>query len=276
MNIPMPDNQLDLEQRELYTLGRILIAGPVADARPFADKVAAAGHTVTLLVPEEEIEFAGKTHQVLGRDEAIEPDAYSLAIELHCASLEAKADTLFYLDDSLNEDTPLLTFTFAISTGELARELMMPERVVGISILPPLSEAKFVELMVTPHTSGVVVSMAEEFFKGLGLGCAQVGDSPGGVLGRTVCCLVNEAALALQERIASAEEIDQAMKLGVNYPFGPLSWGDRIGLDRVLAAMEGLHAEFKEERYRPAPLLKKLVRSGHIGIRSGTGLFAYR
>jgi len=272
----MPDNQLPLEQPELYALGRILIAGPVADARPFADKIAAAGHSVTLLVPEEEIEFAGKKHKVLAREEAIEPDEYSIAIELHCVSLEAKADALFYLDDSLNEDTLILTYTLAISTGELARELMMPERVVGLCILPPISETKFVELMVTPLTSVDALSRAEEFFKGVGLGYAQVGDSPGGVLGRTVCCLVNEAALALQERIASAQEIDQAMKLGVAYPFGPLTWGDRIGLDRVLAVMDGLYAEFKEERYRPAPLLKKLVRAGHIGIRSGSGFFTHR
>ncbi|HEY3293891.1 MAG TPA: 3-hydroxyacyl-CoA dehydrogenase family protein [bacterium] len=272
----MPDNQLPLDQPELYALGRILIAGPVADARPFADKVAAAGHSVTLLVPEEDIEFAGKAHKVLAPEEAIDPAEYSMAIELHCASLEAKADVLFYLDDSLNEDTLILTYTLAISTGELAREMMMPERVVGISILPPISETKFVELMVTPHTSAEALSRAGEFFKGMGLGSAQVTDSPGGVLGRTVCCLVNEAAMALQERIASAEEIDQAMKLGVNYPFGPLAWGDRIGLDRVLAVMDGLYAEFKEERYRPAPLLKRLVRAGHIGVRAGTGFFTHR
>lgn len=271
----MPDNELPF-QPEFPALGHVLIAGPVADARPFADRVAAAGHTVALLVPEEDIEFAGKTHKVLIQDEAVDPDAYGVAIELHCVSLEAKADTLFYLDDALNEDTLLLTYTLAISTGELAREMMMPERVVGVSMLPPLSESKFAELMATPHTSSEALSHAEEFFEGLGIGHAQVGDSPGGVLGRTVCCLVNEAALALQERIASAEEIDQAMRLGLNYPNGPLTWGDRIGLDRVLAVMEGLYAEFKEERYRPAPLLKRLVRAGHIGIRSGTGFFSHR
>jgi 3-hydroxybutyryl-CoA dehydrogenase len=271
----MPDNQLPL-QPELPALGRVLIAGPVADARPFADRIASAGHSITLLVPEDDIEFAGKAHRVLGRDEAIEPDEYDVALELHCASLEAKADTLFFLDDSLNEDTLLLTYTFAISTGELARELMMPERLVGMTMLPPLSESKIVELMVTPHTADEALNRAVEFFTGVGIGYAHVADSPGGVLGRTVCCLVNEAAMALQERIATAEELDEAMRLGVAYPYGPLAWGDRIGLDRVLAAMEGLYAEFKEERYRPAPLLKRLVRAGHIGIRSGTGFFSHR
>jgi len=271
----MPDNQLPL-QPEFPSLGRVLIAGPVADARPFADRIAAAGHTVTLSVPEDEIEFAGKAHKVLAGDEAIEPDDYDVALELHCASIEAKADALFFLDDSLNDDTLLLTYTFAISAGELARELMMPERLVGMSLLPPLSESRMVELMLTPHTANGALVRAVEFFTGIGIGVVQVADSPGGVLGRTICCLVNEAAMALQERIASAEEIDEAMRLGVNYPYGPLAWGDRIGLDRVLAVMEGLHAEFKEERYRPAPLLRRLVRAGHTGIRSGTGFFGHR
>ena len=95
-------------------------------------------------------------------------------------------------------------------------------------------------------------------------------------MGRTVCCLVNEAAFALGERVAAAEEIDRAMQLGVSYPQGPLAWGDQIGLDRVLAVLDGLYAEYKDERYRPAPLLRKLVRAGNTGVRSGTGFFVHR
>jgi 3-hydroxybutyryl-CoA dehydrogenase len=82
------------------------------------------------------------------------------------------------------------------------------------------------------------------------------------VLARTVCCLINEAAFALQESIAPSQDIDTAMKLGVNYPNGPLAWGDQIGLDKVEAVMDGLYAWFKEERYRCCPLVKRLVRNG--------------
>ena len=271
----MPNN-LASPELELYPVERVLLVGPLFDVRPLADRCAAAGHTVTLLLPEDDIEIAGRKYRVLDREEAVEGDEYDLALELHCTSLEAKADALLYLEDSLNEETPLLTYTFAISAGELARELMMPERVVGVSLLPPFGEATLVEIMATPHTRLEALSAADRFFESIGLGRAQVADGPGGVLGRTVCCLVNEAAFALGERIATAEEIDRAMQLGVSYPRGPLAWGDHIGLDRVLAVLDGLYAEYKDERYRPAPMLRKLVRAGLTGVRAGTGFYTHR
>jgi 3-hydroxybutyryl-CoA dehydrogenase len=264
----MPNNT-PVQFGELYPIDRVLLVGPLADVKPLADLATAAGHQVTALLPDEEIDIAPRGQRVLSREEAVNADEYDLAFELHCTSLESKADALLYLDDSLGETVPILTLTLAISTGELAREMMMPERVVGVSLLPPYSECTLVELMATPHTSPEALQTARAFFESVGLTAVTVGDSPGGVLGRTVCCLVNEAALALQERIASAAEIDNAMKLGLNYPYGPLAWGDRIGLDRVLAVMDGLFAEFKEERYRPAPLLRRLVRAGAGFYTSG-------
>ena len=185
-----------------------------------------------------------------------------MALELHCTELQTKAETLYYLEDALGENVPIVSLTMAISTSELARELLMPERIVGVSLLPPFAESTFAEIMPSMFTDKATIRTAERFFESLGLRTERVGDSPGGVLVRTVCCLVNEAALALQDKIATAEEIDQAMLLGVNYPSGPLAWGDKIGLDRVLAVMDGLYAEFKEERYRTTPLLRKLVRAG--------------
>ena len=259
---------------EFYPIERALIVGPLADALPFADRAAAAGHTVTLLLPEEEAETAKVPHRMLAPDEGIEADAFDLVVELHSTHLNLKAESLLYLEDALDENVPIITLTLAISTGELAKEMLIVDRVIGASLLPPFGEAKLAELMPTPHTSRETIRTAERFFESVGLATVQVGDSPGGVLARTVCCLVNEAALALQERIATATEIDRAMLLGVNYPTGPLAWGDRIGLDRVLAVMEGLYAEYKDERYRPAPLLKRLVRAGFSGARAGIGFSA--
>jgi 3-hydroxybutyryl-CoA dehydrogenase len=257
----MQDNPISFSS-ELYPIERVLLVGPMADVKPFAERAAAAGHTVTALLPDEEIDSAPKGLKVLGHEEAVNADDYDLALELHCTNLEAKADALLYLDEALNDDAPILTLTLAISTGELSREMMMPERVVGVCLLPPFDQCATAELMVTPHTNRESFETAKRFFESAGLSTAKVGDSPAGVLGRTVCCVINEAAMAMQDRIASAEEIDKAMRLGGHYPLGPLAWGDRIGLDRVLAVMEGLFAEFKEERYRPAPLLRKLVRAG--------------
>jgi 3-hydroxybutyryl-CoA dehydrogenase len=102
-----------------------------------------------------------------------------------------------------------------------------------------------------------------------------VPDGPGLVFPRILCMIINEAAFALMEGVASAEDIDTAMKLGTNYPLGPLEWADRIGLDQVLGVLEGLQAEYGEDRYRPAPLLRQLVRAGHLGLSTGRGFYPY-
>lgn len=102
-----------------------------------------------------------------------------------------------------------------------------------------------------------------------------VADSAGLVRARIVCCLINEAITALMEGVASAENIDLAMKLGTRYPYGPLEWADLIGLDTVLGVMEGLFLEWGDDRYRPAPLLRRMVAAGRFGKKSGVGFFNY-
>ncbi|MFZ5434181.1 MAG: 3-hydroxyacyl-CoA dehydrogenase family protein [Calditrichota bacterium] len=270
----MSSSQVNLEP-EFYPIERLLIVGPLMDAKPPADRATAAGHNVTLLLPDDEIEHAPKATAVLGSGDAITADDFDIVLELHCTNLEAKAEALYYLEDALAEAVPIISLTMAIATGELVREMLIPERVIGVSMLPPFEDSKLAELMPTPHTSRETIHGAKRLFESLGLDVRQVSDSPGGVLVRTVCCLVNEAALALQEQIATPEAIDKAMQMGGHLPFGPLAWGDRIGLDRVLAVMEGLFAEFKDERYRPAPLLKQHVRAGFVGIRSARGFHSY-
>jgi len=263
------------QELEFYPIERMLLVGPLADVKPLANRAVAAGHTVALMIPESEIEGAETTHRVLAAGEAVGEDEFDVVLELHCVDIEAKAEALLYLEDALSESVPILTLTLSISTGELTREMLIPERVVGVCMLPPFGESKFVEIMATSHTDRAALRTSERLFESMSLATTVVADSPGGVLARTVCCLVNEAALALQERIAAPEDIDQAMRLAAGLPHGPLAWGDRIGLDRALAVMEGLYAEFKEERYRPAPLLKRLVRAGHTGMSKGQGFFAY-
>jgi 3-hydroxybutyryl-CoA dehydrogenase len=104
---------------------------------------------------------------------------------------------------------------------------------------------------------------------------AKVAPAPGGVLERIICQVINECAFALGEGVGSAQDIDTGMTLGLNYPRGPLAWADQIGLDHVLAVLEGLWEEYREERYRPAPELRRLVRAGRLGRASGAGFFAY-
>jgi 3-hydroxybutyryl-CoA dehydrogenase len=147
---------------------------------------------------------------------------------------------------------------------------------VGYFALGSLESASLVELTAAEDAPEAARREAEEYFRSLGLHVEWVGDSPGLVLGRIVCQLVNEAAFALQKGAGTAEDIDTAMRLGLNYPRGPLEWGDSIGLDRVLAVLDALRGELGEVRYRAAPLLRRMVADGRLGKSPGRGFFSGR
>ena len=132
-----------------------------------------------------------------------------------------------------------------------------------------------IELAAGLRSTENAISAAERLFKSLGKETARVKDASGLTFPRILSLIINEAARALEEGVASAEEIDIAMKLGVNYPQGPLRWADQIGLDEVLAVLEGLERETGDDRYRPATLLKKLVTAGFVGEVRGRGFYWY-
>jgi 3-hydroxybutyryl-CoA dehydrogenase len=142
---------------------------------------------------------------------------------------------------------------------------------IGFHALPPIEPGGLVELARGRDSSPHTARAAERFFHSCGLHTQWVGDAPGLVLGRIVCQLVNEAAFALQEGVGSAEDIDAGMVLGLNHPHGPLAWGDLIGLEHVLAVLDALAEELGEERYRAAPLLRRLVAEGRTGMMAGEG-----
>jgi 3-hydroxybutyryl-CoA dehydrogenase len=146
---------------------------------------------------------------------------------------------------------------------------------VGFHALPPMADSRLVELTRGPESANSAATTSEQFFETLGKHVAWVGDAPGLVLGRIVAQLVNEAAFALAERVGSAEDIDAGLVYGLNYPRGALAWGDAIGLDHVLAVLDGLFEERREERYRTAPMLRSLVWSGRFGRQTGEGFFSY-
>ena len=146
---------------------------------------------------------------------------------------------------------------------------------VGFHVLAPLHHAQLVELTRNESSSPLAAARAERFFAALGKHTAWVGDAPGLVLGRIVGQLINEAAFALAEGVGSAQDIDTGMMLGVNHPRGPLAWADEIGLDYVLRLLDALCSEYREDRYRPAPALRRLVSVGRLGRASGSGFFDY-
>jgi 3-hydroxybutyryl-CoA dehydrogenase len=146
---------------------------------------------------------------------------------------------------------------------------------VGFHVLAPLEQAGLVELTRTDSSSPVAAARAERFFAALGKHVTWVGDAPGLVLGRIVCQVINECAFSLGEGVGSAQDIDTGMVLGLSYPLGPLKWADELGLDHVLTVLDALHAEYREERYRPAPALRQLVQAGRLGRTTGAGFFEY-
>ena len=170
-----------------------------------------------------------------------------------------------------------LILSSALRAGptEVGSWLMDAAPVVGLSGLPPFSARKRVELQRGLDTSHDAWTAAGELMRGCGFEVEEIGDHPGGVQLRLVCGIINEAVSLLGEQGAQAGDIDTAMKLGVNYPEGPLAWADRIGLDRVLAVLDGLEREYREDRYRSVPLLRKMVLAGRLGQKRGRGFFEY-
>jgi 3-hydroxybutyryl-CoA dehydrogenase len=154
-----------------------------------------------------------------------------------------------------------------VSAASLA-SLGPDEASVGYTALPPIASAPLVELTRTAATSDAAADAAQFHFERLGKHVEWVGDSPGLVLERIVCQIVNEAAFALQAGVGSAEDLDTAMRLGFNYPRGPLEWGEAIGLGHVLEVLDGLWAERREEAYRACPLLRRAVAAGETRLFS--------
>ncbi|MGH7929450.1 MAG: 3-hydroxyacyl-CoA dehydrogenase family protein [Candidatus Binatia bacterium] len=198
-----------------------------------------------------------------------------LAIETLAQDGERKKNLLARLDASLPPASVIVTSCLGSAVSYLAAPLKKPDRLVGFATFYPLKERKLIELATGLRGAKSAAQKAEEFFKLLGKETLRVKDTAGLTFPRILSLIVNEAARALEEGVASAEEIDIAMRLGVNYPKGPLKWADEIGLDEVLAVIEGLQRETGEDRYRPATLLKKLVAAGFVGEIAGRGFYWY-
>jgi len=199
----------------------------------------------------------------------------SWVIDTESGSEDRKRALLQHLDAVLPLSSLVLTCCLRFATTHMASWLKHPERIVGFATFFPLKQRKLVELAGGLRTSENSMAEAEELLKSLGKETVRVKDTAGLTFPRILSLIINEAARSLEEGVASAEEIDVAMRLGVNYPQGPLRWADQIGLEDVLAVLEGLERETGDDRYRPAPLLKKLVVAGFLGETSGRGFYSY-
>ena len=199
-----------------------------------------------------------------------------IVIETTNHHVPEKKRNLQEIESIVSSNTCLLTSILHVSATEAASWLHHPERLVGFAAFADFHENELVEvalpLQAEPHFLQIVKSM----FQLLDLETEIVEDEVGLVFPRILSLIINEAAFALTEGTASVPDIDQAMKKGTNYPLGPFEWCEKIGLDDVYAVLQGLYKQFGEERYRPAPLIKKLVYAGWIGGEKDKCFYHYQ
>jgi 3-hydroxybutyryl-CoA dehydrogenase len=198
-----------------------------------------------------------------------------LVIEAATENLELKLKILRQADGVARKDAFIATNTSSISITALAAVVSAPSRFLGIHFFNPVPMMALVEVIRGLQTAEATIAAAEAFAKRLGKTPVVVKNSPGFVVNRILCPMLNEAVFALQEGLASAQAIDDGMKLGCNHPIGPLALADMVGLDVLLAVMNVFYADFNDPKYRPAPLLKEMVAAGYLGRKSGRGFYEY-
>jgi 3-hydroxybutyryl-CoA dehydrogenase len=186
-----------------------------------------------------------------------------------------KLKILRQVDAVAKDDAIVATNTSSISITKLGTAMKRPPRFVGLHFFNPVPVMALVEVVRGRQTDDSTVEAASALAKRMGKTPVVVKDSPGFVVNRLLCPMLNEAVFAYAEGIAAAKDIDEAMKLGCNHPIGPLALADLIGLDVLLAVMEVFHREFKDPKYRPAPLLKEMVAEGKLGRKTGRGFHTY-
>jgi 3-hydroxybutyryl-CoA dehydrogenase len=236
--------------------------GPPGDPDP-PDEGGGSGHLVVsgdLPIAEQLREAAGRAGYNVS--EAVDPAGDPPWLIVDCGAEEE------------DEAAPLQGGPRAMLCAEGSLTALDPEgTAAGFHALPPLEGARLVELTQSETTSALAAERTQALFEALGKHVEWVADAPGLVLGRIVCQLVNEAAFALREGVGSAEDVDAGMLLGLNHPHGPLHWADAIGLDHVLAVLDALYEEEHDPRYRACPDLRRRVREGRLGNRTGAGFF---
>ena len=282
---------------------KILVYGTGTMGTGIAQAAASAGKTVFLASARGDLAFALKAKEKIGAQlgkavqkgketeenarailERILPvpdiggvaEQVDLFLEVGAEDMEVKK-TIFRGAEALpfGPDTVFATNSSALSITELAKSTTRPGLFLGIHFFNPAPVMGLVEIVKGASTACETVEKVQAFVESLGKTPIVVSEAPGFVVNRILVPMINEAAYALMEGVASAEDIDKGMKLGANHPIGPLALADLIGLDVCLSVMETLHGEFGDPKYRPCPLLRKYVRAGFLGRKAGRGFFAY-
>ena len=279
---------------------KICVIGTGTMGNGIAQTFAQAGHDV-LLKGRSEASLS-KAHKAIdkslskmvekGKMEAAQKDAIEarikdtmayedcndadLVVEAIAEDMPTKLEVFKLLDGICKPEAILATNTSSLSITEIAAVTNRPEQVIGMHFFNPVPMMKLVEVikgqLTSPEVHDRVVALATE----VGKTPVSVNEDPGFVVNRILIPMINEAVGILADGVATREEIDEAMKLGANHPMGPLALGDLVGLDVCLAIMEVLYHEFGDSKYRPHPLLRKMVRANLLGRKTGVGFYDYR
>jgi 3-hydroxybutyryl-CoA dehydrogenase len=207
--------------------------------------------------------------------ELIDAQGVDLVIEAAVENMEIKTKLFAQLDEITPSETILATNTSSLPITEIAAATKRPEKVIGMHFMNPVPVMKLVEIIRGLATADEVYEAIEDMTKTLKKVPVEVNDFPGFVSNRILMPMINEAIYTLYEGVASKEAIDEVMKLGMNHPMGPLTLADFIGLDTCLYIMETLHEGFGDTKYRPCPLLRKYVKAGWLGKKTGRGFYEY-
>jgi 3-hydroxybutyryl-CoA dehydrogenase len=200
-------------------------------------------------------------------------NAVNLVIDTTSYPGEQKFENIEFIDKNCSVSVPVLTSSLCISVSEQSTVSKFPERLVGIGLYPTFSKAKLIEIAPSKITDNKVLENTEIFLKECSIKYEIVPDKAGLVFPRILSMIINEATQVYAEKIATLEDIDTAMKLGTNYPFGPLEWADRIGIDLIYNILLSLQRDFGEDRYRPHTLLKEMVNLKRLGVKSKKGFY---